>query len=99
MGLGKSPCRKRQKRRGVQGEKVRTERGDRESKEKECRTRERREREERRNRKREEPKCLDYIWMLSLWAGKFRVGPEGCWENLEAKSALVTRTPQPLSRI
>ena len=49
------------------------------------------------------PKCLDYIgkslWgegQSSLWAGKFRaggrvyqVGTEGCWENLEARSALI----------
>lgn len=41
---------------------------------------------------------------LSPWAGKFRVGgrmcqvgTEGCWEILEARSALVCKIPQSLS--
>jgi hypothetical protein len=69
------------------------ERGEGEEKEKEHGHSERRNKEE----------CLDYIrrslWrerQCSPWAGKFRighrvwqVGPEGCWEKLEARSALL----------
>jgi hypothetical protein len=42
----------------------------------------------------------------SLWAGKFRVWGricqvEGCWENLEARSALICKmhTPVPFHRV
>jgi hypothetical protein len=54
--------------------------------------------------------CLDYIgrsfWgegQPSPWAGKFRVGgricqvgSEGCWENLEARSASVCKIGTPV---
>ena len=47
-------------------------------------------------------------WQPSPWTGKFRVGgrvcqvgTEGCWENLEARSALVCKicTSVPFPRV
>jgi len=51
----------------------------------------------------EEQKYLAYIGR-SLWAGKFMVGgrvcqegTEGCWENLEARTALIYKIHTPVS--